>query len=233
MEGIPYENQRVMILSPHADDETIGCGGVIQKYIQHQSPVRVVIASFVLGEMKRFKRKQGAYKTYEGDTRLHEFQQVMNLLDIIDYHILYLEEALNSTRHSQLDFIPRVKLVESMEQHITEFRPTVLYIPSISKHQDHEALHKAALAAARPYFWNGTVYSYETDGELAFHPNLYVPLTQEEMQRKMEALQLYKSQIQENPHPVSTEALLHKAKFRGSQIHEPFAEAFQVVRIHG
>lgn len=222
-----------MILAPHADDETLGCAGVIQTYIRHGSLVRIVIASFTLSDSKRYRKEEKGYGTYSGKTRIVELKEAMRLLGVTDYHILYPDQTGKQLYDSKLDRIPRVELVSGIERHIEEFRPTVLYIPSITKHQDHEALHQAALAAARPYFWNGTILVYETDGELAFQPNLYIPLTEEAMNLKMKTLEAYQTQIGSLRHPVHPDSLLHKAKFRGSQIFEEFAEAFQIIRLHG
>ncbi|TVY12024.1 PIG-L deacetylase family protein [Paenibacillus cremeus] len=228
-----YSGQRVLILAPHADDETLGCAGVVQKYVSHGSDVRIVIASLTLSKSKRYHKEEKSYDTYSGIKRISELKEAMDLLGVVDYHILYPDHTGKQLYDSKLDRIPRAALVTNLEHHIEEFRPTVLYIPSITKHQDHEALHQAAIAAARPYFWNGTVLVYETDGELSFQPNLYISLTEEEMALKMKALEAYKTQIGSNRHPVHPESLLHKAKFRGNQIYEEFAEAFQIIRMKG
>jgi LmbE family N-acetylglucosaminyl deacetylase len=233
MGGIQYNGQRVIVLAPHADDEIIGCGGVIQKYVRHKSQVRIIVASLVLGESERFNKAAESYGMYRGDVRLQEFKQAMDILKVADYHILYLEDASVNRYHSRLDSVSRAELVKRIEQHITEFRPTIIYVPSITKHQDHEALHHAAVTAIRPYFWNGTAFVYETDGELSFQPHYFVPLTRTEMAKKTAALKTYRTQLQPAPHPVSEEVLRSKAEFRGSQIFAEFAEAFQVLRIRG
>jgi LmbE family N-acetylglucosaminyl deacetylase len=225
--------QRVLVLAPHADDETLGCAGVIQKYIAEGSSVRIVIASLTLSESKRFRKEDSGYGMYSGMKRISELKEAMRLLGVTDHHILYPDHSSKQLYDSKLDRIPRSEIVANIERHIEEFHPTVLYIPSITKHQDHEALHQAAIAAARPYFWNGTVLVYETDGELSFQPNLYISLTEEEMIRKMKTLEAYQTQIGSKRHPVHPESLLSKAKFRGNQIYEEYAEAFQIVRMNG
>ncbi|GGG13864.1 PIG-L deacetylase family protein [Paenibacillus abyssi] len=233
MNSIDYNNQRVLVLAPHADDETLGCGGVLQKYLGCKSPVRVVIACFTLTFSKRYKKEIGAYSSYQGNKRIKELQKAMQILGVDDYHILYQDQSVKPRYDSKLDTISRAELVDHIERHITDFCPTVIFIPSITKHQDHEALHQAAVAAARPYFWNGSVYIYETDGELSFTPNLYVSLTKEEITRKLDALKAYVTQLGSNKHPVNEESIYYKAKFRGNQIYEEFAEAFQILRLRG
>jgi len=233
LEGIAYEKQRVLILAPHADDETLGCGGVIQKYISRQCPVRVVIATFRIKRSKRYKKDLAAYASYQGNTRMEELKKAMTILGVSDYPILFLDESDKPAYDSMLDVMPRATLVDQIEKQIADFDPTVIYIPSITKHQDHEALHRAAVAATRPYYWNGTVYVYETDGELDFRPQLYVPLSEDEMTRKMDALKAYQTQVENPRHPVHAQSLLYKAKFRGNHIYEDYAEAFEVIRLRG
>jgi LmbE family N-acetylglucosaminyl deacetylase len=233
MEGIPYSHQRAMVVAPHADDETLGCGGVIQKYISGCSPVRVVVASLTLSVTKRYKKESESYDTYKGETRAEEMEKAMNLLGTADFHILFPMPSPRKQVDGRLDTMPRAELVDRLERQIKDFCPTVIYIPSITKHQDHEALHQAAVAAARPYFWNGSLFVYETDGEISFSPNLYVPLTDGEMERKLEALAAYQTQLGGNRHPVNLQSVTHKARFRGNQIYEEFAEAFQILRLHG
>ena len=228
-----YSGQRALILAPHADDETLGCAGVIQKYLSQGSSVRIVIASLTFSNSKRYSKEESGYGTYSGRKRISELKEAMRLLGVVDYHILFPDHSGKQLYDGKLDRIPRAVMVANIERHIEEFQPTVLYIPSITKHQDHEAFHQAAIAAARPYFWNGTVLVYETDGELPFQPNLYISLTEEEINLKMKALEAYKTQIGSVRHPVHPESLFHKARFRGNQIYKEFAEAFEVIRIHG
>lgn len=233
MRALDYANQRVLILAPHADDETIGCGGVIQKYIQHHSPIRVVIASFVMGPYVKYKTEDGVYKSYNGTERLNEVHIALQLLGIQDFHFMFIDDQKPIRYHSQLDSIPKITIINKIEEHIQQFKPTILFIPSITKHQDHLILHEASITASRPYFWNGSVIAYETDGELTFEPNLFVPLSQEELNKKNEALNAYKTQIGSDRHPVHSHMQTVKASYRGQYIYQYYVEAFQVIRLHG
>ena len=221
------------MLAPHADDETIGCGGIIQKYIRNGSPVRVVIASFLKSATKRYRKISDSYVSYQGDARFKELEVCMRTLGVEEYRILFTDYSDETRYHSKLDAIPRFKLIEPLEDQIMDFKPTILFIPSVTKHQDHEALHHAAIAAARPYFWNGSIAVYETDGEKSFHPNLYVPLDDSEMSCKLSALEAYRTQIQNGPHPVSVQAVMDNARYRGSHVYETYAEAFELIRFRG
>ncbi|WP_077211698.1 PIG-L deacetylase family protein [Bacillus dakarensis] len=231
MQSIQYENQRVLILAPHADDEVIGCGGVIQKYLEHQSTVRVAIATFVYGDYQKYYKEKSSYVNYSGSVRIKELETAYKTLGINDYVIFY-DDKEGTNYHSKLDTIPRVNLVSKIEKEIDVFKPTVIYIPSITKHQDHTAMHQAALTAIRPYFWNGSVFVYETDGELTFSPNMFVTLNKEQAEKKAKALAAFRTQIGGSNHPTNPEFLLTKAIFRGQMVYSSYAEAFQIIRLH-
>jgi N-acetylglucosamine malate deacetylase 1 len=228
-----YEGQKVLVLAPHADDETIGCGGTIQKYLKCGSSVRIVIASFVNGKYPKFKKEMKQYEDYSGTVRMKELEKAFQILGITDYHFMYMDKSTNTKYHSKLDTIPRFELVQMIEGHIQNFCPTIIYIPSITKHQDHEYLYDAAMTATRPYFWNGSVIAYETDGEFSFQPNLFVSLTEEEINTKVDALRAYQTQVGAERHPVHPNFLLTKATYRAQSIYENYAEAFQIIRLHG
>jgi N-acetylglucosamine malate deacetylase 1 len=232
VQGIQYENQRVLILAPHADDEVIGCGGVIQKYLENQSAVRVVIATFVLGTYQKFYKEKKSYENYSGMVRLKEMEKAYKILGVDNYDIMYVDSE-GKDYHSKLDTLPRVDLVSKIEKEIDAFKPTVIFIPSKTKHQDHTAFHEAALTAIRPYYWNGSVFVYETDGEISFDPNMFVPLTQEQAEKKAKALAAYGTQVGGSNHPTNPQFLLTKAIFRGQSVYSDYAEAFQIIRLHG
>ena len=60
-----------------------------------------------------------------------------------------------------------------------------------------------------------------------FSPNLYVKVTQEDMERKLSAMEIYKGELAPGRTPLSLERLL---RMRGEQIGAEFAECFCVAR---
>lgn len=101
-----YSLQRALILAPHADDETLGCAGVIQKYLSHGSSVRTVIASLTLSDSKRYSKEENGYGTYSGKRRIAELIEAMRLLGVADYHVLYPDLSGKQLYDSKLDCIP-------------------------------------------------------------------------------------------------------------------------------
>jgi len=91
-----YDGQRVLILAPHADDEILGCGGIIQKYVVNGSAIRVIIASLMIGEFKRFRKEDNAYFTYSGQIRMREIQSALSELGSLTVYFRFTESQVIS-----------------------------------------------------------------------------------------------------------------------------------------
>ena len=66
-----------------------------------------------------------------------------------------------------------------------------------------------------------------------WEPNLYVEVSEKDIQAKIKAMQAYIGEARLDPHPRSPEVLKALAKVRGSEAGLFFAEAFMIQRIFG
>lgn len=90
------KNERVLILAPHPDDETIGCAGVIQQAKKAGAEVRVVYLtngdnnefSFIVYE-KRLTFKKGEF-LHMGQIRRNEAVSAMKLLGLSEDKLIFL-----------------------------------------------------------------------------------------------------------------------------------------------
>lgn len=229
---IEFKNKKVLILSPHADDETIGCGGIIQKYKAAGSEVHVLVFSFVRGTFRKFDKRTNEYVTYDADQRLREFVDVMDFLGVTSYTILRDEDRSNIQYHHKLDRFSVSEFLPDLENYVKNImEPDVMLIPARSKNQDHRFVNDVAITLARPYFLNASILEYEVDGEIDFHPNLFVSLTEMESQNKCAAIAGHTTQQSGDLHPTSVENQRSKMRFRGASCYSQFAEAFRVVRL--
>ncbi len=73
-----------------------------------------------------------------------------------------------------------------------------------------------------------TERSWQT-GDRAFHPNLFVDVKRT-IDAKKRALQCYKSEYRDYPHPRSVEAIEYLSRKRGNEVGLEYAEAFHIVR---
>jgi len=115
MESIGDEflrRQRVLVISPHADDETYGCAGTIARIKDLGGQVFVSLIS--VGSLDHYASDgQGpAMRRVTSSTRLREFSAVMKLLKVDDWDVVYTDDAV----HLALDTLPRRELVRLIER---------------------------------------------------------------------------------------------------------------------
>lgn len=223
--------QRLLVVSPHADDESFGCAGTIAKIKDAGGEVFVLVMS--VGDLKHY---DGKNDIVSGNTRSEEFAQVAEFLKIDDYDIYFTD----AETHLRLDSIPLRDLISVIEKDskvaIDRINPTMVALPAISYNQDHVATFKAGFTACRPH--DPTVKSFPQivlsyDNQTLFwnvdydkyHPNLYIDIS-DYLDTKIKAMSLHKSQLRHSPHHCSIENMEYLARVRGHEISVAAAEAF-------
>ncbi|OKH38058.1 PIG-L domain-containing protein [[Phormidium ambiguum] IAM M-71] len=218
-------NKKIMIIAPHADDEVLGVGGTMARFAAEGAEVYVVIAT----------KGYPPHYSEELSTTVREQALVANrLLGVKETQFLGLPAA-------NLDCIPFRDINHKLVEAIRKIQPETLYIPfNGDLHIDHQRIFLSALVAARPNCINAPrkIYAYETLSETNwnapyltpnFVPNIFVDIS-DYLPMKIEAMQIYASQIKPFPHERSPEALKALATIRGSTIGRFAAEAFVLVR---
>lgn len=228
-----FDRQRVLVLAPHADDETFGCAGIIQKFRAAGSEVQVRIFSFLLGSDHRYCAEAGQYRSYRSDDRLDELRHAMHILGVDGVDIFFLDRPERRAYQHRLDAHSVGDILPRVEKCVRELNPSVILAPAVSKNQDHHFVNRLTHTLTRPYFCAASVLAYEVDGELDFRPNLFVRLDASEAQRKLRAIEAYLTQSAANRHPTSPRVQLAKMVVRGSACYADHAEAFQVIRLVG
>lgn len=218
----------VLVIAPHADDETLGCGATIAGHVDRGDHVRVVIltnASIGAPEL---------FSTSAIELVREESRRAMTVLGCDGPTFLDLPAP-------QLDQYPQFALAHEISQIIAEWQPETVYLPFEGDlHVDHTAIAQATLVATRPQPGQvvRNLYAYETLSETewgslirsrAFAPTHFVAVDGQ-LERKLAALECYASQIKEFPHSRSLEAVRALATYRGACVGTAAAEAFMVVR---
>lgn len=227
--------QRLLVISPHADDESFGCAGTIARIKALGGQVYVMVCS--VGDLKHY---DGTTGIVTGNKREQELIEVMNYLKVDDYDVLYRDEH----SHLRLDAIPRRDLIQKIEQDsklaYDKLKPTMVALPVSSYNQDHEAVFRAAFTAARPGVpslkpfqplvigYNNTSLFWSLERE-KFHPNFYVDIS-DFLDQKLHALSLHKSQMRDPIHHSSIQNVEYTARLRGSEISVAAAEGYMVFR---
>lgn len=228
---VNFEEQKILIVSPHIDDEVIGCGGLIAKVKKHGGKVYVIY--LVNGDTKDFSQ-QGVSKRSE---RMQELESVSKYLHLDDYELVFKKNKW----HLKLDKLPQLSLVNIIEREarlsIEKIKPTiVLSTHPDSYNQDHRAAAWATFTACRPSARSlkhqpSMVLSYESPAdqwslEKVLTPNFFVELSNSDLRKKVKALRLYKSQLREHANLRSPKSITGMAVIRGAQSGCEFAEAF-------
>lgn len=220
--------KKILIIAPHADDEILGCGGIMHKFAAKGFDVNVLIATNASIGAPELYNQNGIDSIRAQAKNAHQY------LGDIKTHFLELPAP-------SLDAYPVYKSATQISQLINEIRPTDLYIPHRGDiHKDHTHIFYASLVAARPINNCSVkrIYAYETLSETEwappsadefFIPNVFVNI-EGSIHHKLKAMEFFKSQLKEFPHPRSLKALQSLAEFRGSTVSCHAAEAFMLIR---
>lgn len=217
--------ERILIIAPHADDEVLGCGGLIEKACRYNNHVKVVVMT--VGDVKH----PHSAEIVTGETRKKELKDAMGFLGCTDFDVVY------NDKDSILDTVPRLEIISKLDEIITNYLPTMIFIPLPSYHQDHIILFESCFAALRPkpnqlikliamYEYPLISWQYQkfwNTGEL------YVDIT-DTIQKKIGAFQMHKSQMRPSNHLISPENVKKWAEMRGMEIGVAYAEKYYILR---
>jgi LmbE family N-acetylglucosaminyl deacetylase len=222
---------KILILAAHPDDEVLGCGGTIARFTNEKRDVYIAI----LGEgvtSRYTHREQADIRELEN---LHDSsKRVSKLLGV-------KELFLHDLPDNRFDTIPLLNIVKIIEALIDKIKPSVVFTHHGGDlNIDHSITHRATLTATRPIAGNSVkqVYAYEVPsstewvfGQFAkdFHPNVFINI-ESSIEKKVQAMEIYESEVRAFPHPRSPEALRTVAKRWGCVSGLGTAEAFELIR---
>lgn len=219
--------ERILIISPHADDEVLGCGGLIEKACRFNNQVKVVVIA--VGNIEH----QHIEGVISGEIRKQELKDAMDFLGCENFEVIY------DNKDSLLDTIPKKEIVTKLDTIIKDFTPTMVFFPLPSYHQDHTILYEACIAALRPnpdylvkliavYEYPLITWQYQkfwNTGEL------YLDISKT-IDKKIEAFRKHRSQIRPEKHLISPESVKKFAEVRGLEVGFDYAEKYYILRAH-
>ena len=216
--------KKMLVISPHPDDETLGAGATIAKFSENGTKVAVLVVSGHLPPL---------YNQKQFDITKKEALKAFKTLGVDKSKFL---EIPATTVHN----LPTAELNKKISDYILEIKPEFVLIPFPDRHIDHRTIFDSAVVGCRPIRKTAPkiVLAYETLSETHwnvpgieanFIPEFYVNIDKD-IDKKLSALSAYKSQLKNNA-SRSIRACKALAAFRGSQNGCSYAEAFKVVRI--
>lgn len=219
--------KKILVVAAHPDDETLGCGATIAKHTTNGDEVTVLITGEGVLARKAVKDRRDLLENLWADAR--------SANDILGVHRVILRDLPDN----KLNAVPLLDIVHMIEEVVTEVKPSIVYTHHHGDvNIDHQTISKAMQAVCRPM--TGTtidrVYAFEIPSathwnfrhESPFCPTIFVDVT-ETMEKKIQALERYTSEIRDFPHPRSRKYLEALGQFRGGQVGFLSAEAFELV----
>jgi LmbE family N-acetylglucosaminyl deacetylase len=198
---MPQRGQRVLVFSPHPDDESIGIGGYITQSIENGANVEIVLVT------------NGDFHDNEQE-RYAEFKKATQILGVPESNLVFL-----GFPDGKLDELDPTVLSLALQSQIEQFNPSIIIYPDVQDaNPDHSTIGKAVqkILAADPQ--QITSYEYLVHFKLIWPrprelaPNLdlappdrlinadttweKVPLSQNIENIKSQAIHAYRSQLE-------------------------------------
>jgi len=222
---------RILVVAPHADDETIGVGGTIARYVAEGHDVVVAVMTGHGTEGPHPLWPESLWHRIRGEAK--KAHAVLGVTETV------FEEIPAVTVADQ----PLWKLTRITSGVIDRVEPDVLFVPfPMDLHKDHRELFHAFSVGWRTCSGAGRkireIYCYEVVAEThwnipyveqGFLPNVWVDITPY-LETKLKAAACYESQMRPAPDTRSLRSIKALAEWRGSQMHMEAAEAFVLVR---
>lgn len=203
--------KRAIIFAPHTDDGEFGCGGTIARLIEGGCETYYVAFSAC---------RQSVLKEFPPDILITEVKAATSILGITPDKLILFDYEVRTFNYR------RQEILEDIIKLKNTIKPDLVFIPSINDiHQDHYTISNEGIRA----FKFSTVLCYEMPwNNLSFTTTCFVKLNQAHIDKKISALEQYKSQ--KHRRYANENFIRSLATVRGVQIETEFAEAFEVVR---
>lgn len=216
--------KKILVVSPHADDETLGAGGYLLKHRDLKDEIYWLNVTNARTEYGYTEKEQ-----YDG---VNQTQKVSERYGMKKFYDLCLEPAA-------LDKYDKSFLINKFSEIIKEVEPNIVIIPfQFDVHSDHKVVFETMYSCTKSFRYpyvemilsmeilSETDYAVSTQG---FSPNLYVDIS-EYIDEKVSIMNEYENEIKPSPFPRNEDAIRGLAKFRAAACNVEYAEAFQILR---
>ena len=224
-------NDRVLVVAAHPDDEILGCGGLLSKY---SNKVPVSILFIAEGDTCRFDSPELTQEALKEVNHREECAiKALKFLNITDI-------TFSRLPCGRLDSIDIIDINKIIEKKILSFKPSIIFSHySLDTNNDHRIISRSVEMSTRPiHDFNINTFSFEilssTEWSLQnpIRPNAFVVISEDDVNNKIEAINIYDGEVREFPHSRSAGGIKSLAQYRGMQVGVKYAEAFYANRIY-
>lgn len=218
--------RKVIVIAPHPDDETLGCGGTLLRHAHEGDDVHwLIVTGMTIGKQFTSERVASREKEISSVATRYGFQEV---------HQLKLPPTT-------LDTLPVGDIVVAIKNIFERINPEIVYLPFFGDvHTDHKVVFDSTVSCTKWFRQPSIkrVLAYETLSETefglnpecrGFQPNVFVNIDQF-IAEKLSILSLYDGELGIFPFPRSVEAVTALAKVRGVAAGCNAAEAFMLLK---
>ena len=223
---------KYLIIAAHPDDEVLGCGGSMAKWVNAGHDVHVLIMAE--GVTSRDQQRNRQSRQEELSNLAQSAKQAKEILGVQSIELLDYPD-------NRMDSLDTLEVVKAVEKKLEKLKPEVV----VTHHGgdlnvDHRIIHQAVITACRPQPGKSVkrILSFEVvsstewqspDDRRPFVPNWFEDIS-ETLSLKLKALRVYESEMLPWPHARSLQTVDHLARWRGASISCEAAEAFMLVR---
>ena len=216
---------KTLVIAPHPDDEVLGVGGTLFRRKQEGASTAWLIMTSISVET--------GYSEKVVKTRDEQINQISQLFGFDAVYQL-------NFRPRELDKVSKLELIEGISNVFLDFQPEEVFLPHYSDiHSDHQITFDAAVSCTKwfrfPYIKRILAYEALSETnfglipELKFNPNVFINI-EKYLENKLQAMNIYSSEIGTFPFPRSLDTIKALAKLRGSTSGYEAAEAFELLR---
>ena len=217
---------RVLVIAVHPDDETLGCGGTLLKHKQNGDEIHWLVATDI-------KVSEG-FDEISVKRRADEISEVKKLYEFESVSRMCLP-TMKVDEYSMSELIGKLSAI------VNKIEPNIVYLPFKGDiHSDHRKIFEAAYSCTKSfrYPFIKKIYMMETLSETEFSPstkedsfvpNVFVNIS-EFMDKKIDIMKIFKSEILEHPFPRSERNLRALGTLRGATSNCEYAESFVLLK---
>lgn len=216
----------ILVIAVHPDDETLGCGGTLLKHKANGDAVHWLIVTSI--------KEENGFAASVVESRRQEIKTVSSMYSFDGVYNLDFPTM-------QLDTLPFRRLIGSISDVFRKVEPNIVYVPFKSDvHTDHQIAFRATYNCTKIFRYPSIkkIVMMETLSETefapstredSFIPNMFVNIT-DFIDRKIEIMNHYKTEIGQYPFPRSEENIRALATFRGATAGCEYAESFMILK---
>jgi len=191
---------RVLVLAPHPDDESIGCGGLLLAARDAGAARRVIVLTdgdnnpWPQRWIEKRWRIDDTARARWGARRRAEAQAALDVLGIPAGERAFL--GLPDTGLTALLMQGEETFVAPLRRQIADFKPTHLALPALAdRHPDHSAAHVAARFAVGQGDLRPSLLAYRVHGEDHSRDSRVVELSAGHSDLKRRAIASHRTQM--------------------------------------